>query len=367
QVYVKNHHLIINEVQKKQLDIELEAYNTLYDQMEIITSIGHTIMGNLDLESVLQVIYTEVKKLFCVDAFGIANYNAETEMISYDLFIERGERLHGGEMSVHREDLIGAYCVRSRKDIRIDDISVEYKRYVTRPVYPSNGYKKHAQSLICCPLMVQGEVRGFITVQSYKTSAYSKRESITLRALSAYVAISLENARLFHQLEENAKIDALTGCYNRGEIIRHGTERFTHAAERGESIAVAMIDFDDFKLVNDTYGHQGGDAVLALLRVAAQTALPSESIIGRYGGEEFLIVFSGGELQEIATAIQKLSLVYAELQNERGLTMRATFSVGVAAQRETDLHFQKLINRADVCLYEAKRQGKNRIVVDFNA
>lgn len=164
----------------------------------------------------------------------------------------------------------------------------------------------------------------------------------------------------FEKVETLANLDALTGAYSRRYLMAQ-LEREGNRAERGSTLSIGMMDLDHFKSVNDTYGHACGDEVLKGFCATAQGALREIDILGRYGGEEFVVVFpqtSGASAALVAERIRKLveqSMVPC-LRGEK----RVTVSIGVAEHRSPD-SVQRTLERADAAMFKAKSTGRNRV------
>lgn len=164
------------------------------------------------------------------------------------------------------------------------------------------------------------------------------------------------------QVSELVREDQLTGALNR-RGLDETLERELKRADRSKSpVSIAMLDIDNFKQLNDSIGHQAGDrALVHLIRVIKETLRPADSV-GRYGGEEFLIVLPESDLNAAIEAMQRLQRDLTKKffmhNNERILV---TFSAGVALRGENE-EANDLIGRADKAMYTAKRTGKNRVV-----
>lgn len=159
-------------------------------------------------------------------------------------------------------------------------------------------------------------------------------------------------------LEIKAVTDELTGALNHRGIIEQLNESTKQASHINQPISVLMLDIDDFKLVNDTYGHLIGDSVLKDIVVLSKENLRQTDFIGRYGGEEFLVIFTNTSRKvahEIANRIRK-----AIEQHHFTKDIKVTISGGVYEYPGGSLY--DLIHQADINLYEAKRTGKNKIV-----
>ena len=166
-----------------------------------------------------------------------------------------------------------------------------------------------------------------------------------------------------NQVSELVQQDQLTGALNRRGMDA-AFEREATRADRGHHpLCVALLDIDNFKRLNDTLGHQAGDqALVHLSSVIKETLRPSDSV-ARYGGEEFIIILPEVGLEEAAATVERLQRELTKKfflhENDRVLV---TFSAGVA-QRALEESQEDVIGRADKAMYEAKKTGKNRVVV----
>jgi diguanylate cyclase (GGDEF)-like protein len=157
--------------------------------------------------------------------------------------------------------------------------------------------------------------------------------------------------------------DPLTGMYNRRAILDHLHRQLAHAHRHGEVLAVGICDIDHFKKVNDTYGHQTGDDVLCGLTTMLKASLRVEDTIGRMGGEEFLVVATIKEEHDVLPLFSRIRTHVAETPlATRSGALSITLSVGVAVAH-TNSTVDSLLERGDLALYQAKNQGRNRVVV----
>jgi diguanylate cyclase (GGDEF)-like protein len=166
------------------------------------------------------------------------------------------------------------------------------------------------------------------------------------------------------ELRRVSQTDGLTGVDNRRHIEERLTEAFEHAARLNEPLAVVMTDVDHFKSVNDTYGHQAGDAVLRQVAEALRDTAREIDRVGRYGGEEFLVLLPGANLEDARHYAERARAAVAgrEFAYEGG-SLRRTLSAGVAAWPHPDVrHQEALVKLADDALYAAKTSGRNRVV-----
>lgn len=167
------------------------------------------------------------------------------------------------------------------------------------------------------------------------------------------------------RIRELAGRDELTGLFNRRRGMEELLVNRARALRNGGSFAVAMVDIDYFKAINDRHGHLGGDAALRAFAAATQRELRTTDTLARWGGEEFLIVFGADDTAVAATAAERLRCCAAELEiiMPEGGSARLTVSVGLASWHD-DESIGELLDRADRALYRAKAEGRNRVVID---
>lgn len=168
--------------------------------------------------------------------------------------------------------------------------------------------------------------------------------------------------RIRRQWEQAASTDYLTGLSNRRTLMTAGERRFAHARDKPAGMALALIDIDHFKSINDRYGHDVGD--LALKHVAAQlvSACREPELPARQGGEEFVVLCEGVDTTHALAVGERLRRAVADTPFVSGeLTLPLTVSIGVAVRTAADHDFDQLLRRADEALYAAKAGGRNRV------
>lgn len=165
-------------------------------------------------------------------------------------------------------------------------------------------------------------------------------------------------------LAEMAMVDSLTGAYNRYYLSEAGRRVYHEFVRRGNPFCVLILDIDNFKEINDSCGHSGGDMTLIWFSALLEKAVRLPDVSGRYGGDEFLVIMPDTSREQALHAVRRLQRLIAEPDVEapdasRGL--RA--SMGLAQVRVSDRDFNDVIRRADEALYESKRNGRNAVNV----
>jgi diguanylate cyclase (GGDEF)-like protein len=176
----------------------------------------------------------------------------------------------------------------------------------------------------------------------------------------------LSNRRHRAELIRLAERDELTGLLNRRAIVRKAVECLSRAREGKGSLIIGLIDLDHFKSINDRFGHAVGDQFLQRMAVAMRTALHTREIFGRYGGEEFLVLFPDMNLEQARHAADKLRTTLRDQPlriDDQDVSV--SMSLGLASYESGDVLFDQVARRADIALYVAKTQGRDRVEV-FN-
>jgi two-component system, cell cycle response regulator len=188
------------------------------------------------------------------------------------------------------------------------------------------------------------------------------RKPFDIDELHARIQAAERILRLHEELRTKANEDHLTGLMNRGAILSLLQRICSHVEREAKGVAVIFVDLDNFKAVNDKYGHLVGDAVLREIAQRLGWSLRAYDAVGRYGGEEFLIVLpacAGNDARHIAERLR--SLVAEEPVNTSAGPIAMTVSLGVADSERRHPAVDDLIDRADRALYHAKQAGRNRV------
>ncbi|MGW6780306.1 GGDEF domain-containing protein [Brucella pseudogrignonensis] len=162
--------------------------------------------------------------------------------------------------------------------------------------------------------------------------------------------------------ERVASKDYLTGLPNRRTLNDVGTERFERVRHLQVCHALAVLDIDDFKQINDSHGHEVGDQVLKHVATCLQASMQADDFVARSGGEEFVIIFGERNSEFPLIATEAIRRTIAESSFVAGEdAVQVTVSIGVAQKKATSSSFESLLRKADRALYQAKSNGKNRV------
>jgi len=183
--------------------------------------------------------------------------------------------------------------------------------------------------------------------------------------ISRFVAVCedvTDHKRRKEGLHQLARLDPLTGISNRRHLMERARHEWVRADRFGLPLALIMLDIDHFKKVNDEYGHAIGDRAICAVATICEDCVREIDIVGRYGGEEFVIVLPGTDLEGARKLGRRLRKRIAEavLQDEKGRPFKLTASLGIA-ELDADVTLDRLLVLADGALYRAKRAGRNRL------
>lgn len=182
--------------------------------------------------------------------------------------------------------------------------------------------------------------------------------------LTTFGFVLMCNDRMRAELERLAATDPLTGVWNRRMLEQLVASQLADARRHLRPVSALLIDADHFKLINDSFGHDVGDAALKALVTDVRGHLRPGDLIGRLGGEEFLVVLAGAASAEAALVAERLRESVAALEIDvHGIVLKLSISIGVATLADTSHDFSALVRGADQAMYEAKRAGRNRVCV----
>ncbi|MFH1777103.1 MAG: sensor domain-containing diguanylate cyclase [Candidatus Omnitrophota bacterium] len=344
-----------------------EAANYFYSTMVIIIEIIREIESVLrseegDLsEKVLQIIFEKVKTILdpqkCV-LFTINNAN-HTSACLYAFGYDQ-EKLDSLNPSIDADNSFLGWTAVTGRFLSISDAKHDS---VLRHLIDTDPIGCHYAQ----PFKVQNKVRAVLCVGEIKQNMQDDFILRLFSILSNITAISLNNASLTQQLRELSVKDGLTGVYNHSYFQKWLKNALAELNGKNTTLSLAMVDLDNFKTINDTYGHQTGDLMLQAVTSALNSIKTPDYICARYGGDEFVLGFKNKDInqtQAIMTRVrEKIAQELFSLQNN-GISV--TISIGVAEARFSEnkkINKTDLIKSVDQALYQAKAAGRNTVVI----
>lgn len=227
--------------------------------------------------------------------------------------------------------------------------------------YPYDSADENV-SHICLPLTAYGEILGLLHVAFSGVQEISEASLQCSEAIAEQTALALANGRMRQVLQNQSIKDPLTGLYNR-RFMEEALDRELARVRRNDSVlSIVMIDLDNFKSLNDTYGHPVGDAVLQTCASLLKDSLRASDIACRYGGEELMIILPECDLEDARVRAEAIrGALEAMAHHDIGEGLKVTASFGVSSTAKCGLNRNALLKAADAALYRAKKGGKNRV------
>lgn len=246
--------------------------------------------------------------------------------------------------------------IQQRKPLILGDAGSVYS------AFREEGHAAHIRSFLGMPLIVGDQVIGMLTVDHTQSNYFTQDHVRLVSAFADQVALAIQNARLFGEVQQLASTDSLTGLHNRRHFIELAKREFGRAQRHQRPLVAIMLDIDHFKQVNDAYGHAVGDQVLKIVTERCQKTVREIDILGRYGGEEFVVLLIETDLNGARIVAERLRKCVAEPPiNTDGGALTITVSVGVGILDKECPDLDHLLQRADQALYVSKQAGRNRV------
>jgi len=323
-----------------------EQANVLIGELRLINELTHRLNRSLKLTDTMEFASTELMNIFQADYCCILQYEAASSRFVV--------------LSTNVPELIGeayssdyGFCgvIWSTKEpIILSDYGSATT--VSSPLMDVTD----SRSMLASPLLLNGEVIGAVLIAKREANHFSYDNYKLLQILSAHLGLAMSNASLHAEVRRMVITDNLTGLFARHYL----NERIGRKQIRDSSGALIVVDIDHFKRVNDTFGHQVGDHILTQVSSIILTSIRDTDIAARWGGEELAIYLPLLGLEQTGKVAERIrSRVEAETNPQ------VTVSCGIAEWRATDekISVESLFYKADMALYEAKHQGRNRIVI----
>ncbi len=326
-------------------------------RLETINNISHQIMQTLDKGKTLSLLNTALQDTLHADTYFLGF--VENDQLNLELFYDDGEYFNGTRVPL--AGTLSGWVIKNQKELFLPDLREDVTMEgVNLQII---GKKKTSLSWIGVPLSAEN-VTGILVLASYTANAFDHADLELLTSLGQHVTLALDNALRHAQVEEQVRLDSLTGVYNHGYFLKLLGEQTEQAAQSHTPLSLIMLDIDYFKQYNDTYGHLVGDRILTSLCNAIRHNIKQTDAVGRWGGEEFAISLPGAngrQAYQIAMRIvETMRTVRVEDRDHQTIPI-PTVSQGIAVYPDEADEIYRLIDVADQRLYVAKERGRNQI------
>ncbi|WP_226583426.1 sensor domain-containing diguanylate cyclase [Halobacillus litoralis] len=329
------------------------------------SQIGHELTGELGVKDVLDIFVQRIKDILPVDYIYIFDVSSDDHM-ELIRFFDRSGKIDFPSIHLGKKESVSGNTWEEEKSV--------YFKKRSEWSHLENAYTPlDAESVLSIPIERKNEIVGIITIYSNKRRAYFQFQFMILTILGNYLGVAIENARHYERTKAESERCALTGLYNYRYFEHYLRDLFdkVELEQQTGSISLVLLDIDHFKSVNDTYGHESGNEVLASLAKRLQDAIGKKGTLARYGGEEFVLLLPGYD-EEMAShmahhirqcIIGEPFLSYEHILNQQGPAyISVTASIGVATYPDHCEEAFDLIRQADRAMYVgAKQKGRDRV------
>jgi diguanylate cyclase (GGDEF)-like protein len=299
-------------------------------------------------------IHAQLSAIIDAHVFYVALLSSNGQELHPEYCIDGGVEQHIDIVPLKRtfaESVLG-----SHQPIIVADLSTDRR---VRKFDRFGDKDTAARSVIMLPLAIGERAIGVVSVQSPRVGAYDDAALRLLRSITDQLALAVNNVQLYRQTEQRADRDSLTDLYNRRYAMRRLSDELERATRRGTRVCVLMLDLDNFKTINDTYGHPIGDIALLHIADALRHTCRASDVICRYGGDEFMVIFPDlieAEAEPMVTRLRDELLERPLRLPDESIAIEA--SIGVAVS-EPGMDAQTLLVAADRALYRDKASAKS--------
>ena len=310
------------------------------------------------LDELYHSIHLILNELIPAQNFHIALYDRGSDELSFPYF---ADQLESRPAPLKAGRTLAAYVLRTSRPLSVTPAELEVlvtAGEVERPELKLVGW-------VGVPLTFKGRTIGVMVVQSHAEALrFGPDETNILSFVSTQVAMAIEHKRAQDEIQQLASTDAMTGLFNRRRFFELAEQEFERTQRYGHSLSILMLDVDNLKTVNDTFGHLAGDLLIQTVGDLCRKELRKIDLVGRYGGDEFVALLPETPLAKATRVVERLRWRAAQktLRFE-GQAVLVSISIGVAGLDESCLRLENLLSHADQALYEAKQAGKNRVAV----
>jgi len=336
---------------------QLETH--IQDLTDLI-GVARTVVSTLEIDQVLQTVLESARSFTGMPAGMLAVYNESSDRmilhvhtgLSSDVVRQECWPLQGKGDRLTQEAM-SDFSIRYRSDIACTSEAVD-------DILRREGIR----AVVCVPLAAHNKPVGVLYLYDTKERQFKDRQLDLLALLASFAAMAIDNASLHSRTKLMALTDALTGLYNNRYFMQVFPHELIRARRYMKPLSLVMIDVDNFKKLNDTYGHPKGDQVLAAVGNILAGSLRAADFSFRYGGEEFTVVLPETRLEGAFMVAEnlreKISKGVTPLLG-RSAVQTVSVSLGVASYPSDGTTTDQILAHADHCLYQAKRQGKDRV------
>jgi diguanylate cyclase (GGDEF)-like protein len=325
-----------------------------------LLGVARAVVSTLDLDKALDSVLTSARQFMEMPAGVLAVFDDKGRVLEVPAHAGLSAEFISGDRWRHpgRGDKLTRRSLLDGQVHVTPDLAAE--RGNTDPELAREGIK----AVVCIPLVLQHRPVGVLYLYDFAPRQFAARQLDHLAVLASFAAMAIDHASSHNRAKQMAITDALTGLYNNRYFKQVFPHELARARRYANPLSLIMLDVDNFKRLNDTYGHPKGDQVLAALGKVLAGSLRSVDLSFRYGGEEFAVLLPETRLESSFIVAENLREKIKRKVSpllEVDIRQTVTVSLGVAGYPQDCSSPELLLKHADACLYRAKQQGKDRV------
>ncbi len=335
---------------------DAESLRAIVDSYERLADVFHDILSEESLDSVLDRIADTLADLVPYDSLTIYRADEPTRLLLPVLARDRWAEEILKVVCRFGQGITG-WAVEHREPVLVRQVQHD-PRARTIPGTPAD----EPEALISVPLIARGSLKGALNVYRLgEEASFTEQEFALAKRFGDAAALALDNAETRARLEHQAQTDSLTGLYNHRYFHERLRSELGRASRSHEPVAVLMMDIDNFKRVNDIYGHATGDRLLVKLADILSTTVRGSDVVCRVGGEEFLVIMAGFDSADAFRVGRRLAEQIARTPFDPAGPL--TVSIGIAQAPDDAMNPRDLAACAETAMMTAKAQGEGRVVL----
>lgn len=321
-------------------------------ELTLLNRLTTLITYSISIQEIFEGFTEEVKKALDVDWATVALIE-EDKLYFTALSSAAGSAWQTGERIPLKGTATEWVCSKNKSLYEAD--LTRHARFWTGQHHLEQGI----HSILYLPLTIKDESIGSLIVASRQPNAYSPKQIRLLEQVALQVATPIENAQLYLKAEQRARVDELTGLFNRRHFEERIKEELARHSRYGGVFSLFLIDLDKFKTYNDIYGHPSGDKLLNHVGRIIRNSIRSADQAFRYGGDEFIVILPHTTMDDAYTIAERVREQIATEMNAKEVAV--TCSIGLASYPSDGVIAGELVTVADTALYYAKRTGGDRV------
>ncbi len=361
--------LLRREMEEKRTQLEAQAATK-----SLILEVAHDLIGSFDVDAMLTRIAQAISTALGFEKVVFALYDVKRA--------EFTRRAHAGLDDVWEEMKKKTVASSEITPFFAGEFSVSNSFFISHTVLQQSEHgffvrhdddllrrpdEWHDNDNLIVPLVSAEEMLGYLSVRDPHDRRVPNLEMVQTLEIFAFQAVSaLRSARQYDEIRRLTFIDGLTTAFNHRYFQDALAKELNRSVRTSRQFALAMLDIDNFKRINDTFGHPAGDEILKGLVDEMMTNARDSDVVARYGGEEFAIIFADTPAASARDAANRMRELIARREltvTSIGRTLRVTVSIGVAVYPHDGATTADLVARADSALYYAKKNGRNQVAM----